>query len=263
MTRYSIGEVAKLLGLTTQALRFYEQEGVITPYKSATGIRYYTVEQIVMLLSFKKYRQAEFSVQQIAVHFQNDDLASFYSQLGKKVDELLVRGEEMLRRAQAVHRLASLVDRARRPDGQLREVMRPALYLLNPPLHELKRATPRQSDALSACINAMPDVAIALSRRSVLNDAPRFFLAATADAAERWRLPLDDARLIPGARCVETIMRFPGAPLEEDPLTGVFERMRSMGYTPEPDGEVLSMHVASETLEGAVYLYALVYVPIV
>ena len=28
MKEYKIGEVAKLLGLTTQALRFYEQEGM-------------------------------------------------------------------------------------------------------------------------------------------------------------------------------------------------------------------------------------------
>ena len=30
MTDYKIGEVARLLGLTTQALRFYEQEGVVS-----------------------------------------------------------------------------------------------------------------------------------------------------------------------------------------------------------------------------------------
>lgn len=69
MTDYKIGEVARLLGLTTQALRFYEQEGVVTPKKSENGTRYYDEDQLILLLSFKKYRQADFSVQDIVTHF--------------------------------------------------------------------------------------------------------------------------------------------------------------------------------------------------
>ena len=76
MTDYKIGEVARLLGLTTQALRFYEQEGVVTPKKSENGTRYYDEDQLILLLSFKKYRQADFSVQDIVTHFfKEDDLS--------------------------------------------------------------------------------------------------------------------------------------------------------------------------------------------
>ena len=49
MTDYKIGEVARLLGLTTQALRFYEQEGVVTPKKSENGTRYYDEDQLILL----------------------------------------------------------------------------------------------------------------------------------------------------------------------------------------------------------------------
>ena len=75
MTFYKIGEVARLLGLTTQALRFYEQEGVVTPKKSENGTRYYDEDQLILLLSFKKYRQADFSVQDIVTHFKDDHLS--------------------------------------------------------------------------------------------------------------------------------------------------------------------------------------------
>ena len=68
--------LARLLGLTTQALRFYEQEGVVTPKKSENGTRYYDEDQLILLLSFKKYRQADFSVQDIVTHFfKEDDLS--------------------------------------------------------------------------------------------------------------------------------------------------------------------------------------------
>ena len=81
MTFYKIGEVARLLGLTTQALRFYEQEGVVTPKKSENGTRYYDEDQLIRLLSFKKYRQADFSVQDIVTHFKDDHLSGLRKQI--------------------------------------------------------------------------------------------------------------------------------------------------------------------------------------
>ena len=90
MTDYKIGEVARLLGLTTQALRFYEQEGVVTPKKSENGTRYYDEDQLILLLSFKKYRQADFSVQDIVTHFfKEDDLSGLRGQTLARRDMLL------------------------------------------------------------------------------------------------------------------------------------------------------------------------------
>lgn len=97
MTRYKIGDVARLLGLTTQALRFYEQEGVIHPLRSENGTRYYTVDQMVLLLSFKKYRQADFSVQDIVTHFTNDDMASLSARLEKRRQALVEQSRHLLR----------------------------------------------------------------------------------------------------------------------------------------------------------------------
>ena len=99
MTDYKIGEVARLLGLTTQALRFYEQEGVVTPKKSENGTRYYDEDQLILLLSFKKYRQADFSVQDIVTHFfKEDDLSGLRGQTLARRDMLLEQSA-LLRRA--------------------------------------------------------------------------------------------------------------------------------------------------------------------
>lgn len=44
---YTIGETAKLLGVTTQTLRHYEKIGILQPRKidSHTGYRYYSFDQ--------------------------------------------------------------------------------------------------------------------------------------------------------------------------------------------------------------------------
>lgn len=42
--KYRISDVAKLLGITTEAIRYYEDQGIITPTKSEkSGYRYYCV----------------------------------------------------------------------------------------------------------------------------------------------------------------------------------------------------------------------------
>ena len=102
MTFYKIGEVARLLGLTTQALRFYEQEGVVTPKKSENGTRYYDEDQLILLLSFKKYRQADFSVQDIVTHFKDDHLSGLREQILAQREALLKQSELLRRRADAL-----------------------------------------------------------------------------------------------------------------------------------------------------------------
>lgn len=54
--KYSVGEVANLLGVTSNALRFYEKEGIINPEKDEHGRRYYDQQDLTRLLSSKKYR---------------------------------------------------------------------------------------------------------------------------------------------------------------------------------------------------------------
>ena len=88
MRRYKIGEMAKLLGLTTQALRFYEQEGIVTPYKSENGTRYFTEPDIVRLMAFKRFRLMNFTVQDVAdmVEFILSEKASFITGQSITVD---------------------------------------------------------------------------------------------------------------------------------------------------------------------------------
>ncbi|MBW1605085.1 MerR family transcriptional regulator [Lactobacillus sp. Sy-1] len=46
MQKYSIGEFASLVGLTTYTLRYYEKEGLIIPSRDGNDRRYYTDQDI-------------------------------------------------------------------------------------------------------------------------------------------------------------------------------------------------------------------------
>lgn len=44
--QYKIGEFAKLVGLSSFTLRYYEKEGLIKPHRNSAGLRYYTEHDI-------------------------------------------------------------------------------------------------------------------------------------------------------------------------------------------------------------------------
>lgn len=46
---YSISQMAQRLGIEPHTLRFYEKEGIITPQRTASGIRSYTDENAAQL----------------------------------------------------------------------------------------------------------------------------------------------------------------------------------------------------------------------
>lgn len=152
MTFYKIGEVARLLGLTTQALRFYEQEGVVTPKKSENGTRYYDEDQLILLLSFKKYRQADFSVQDIVTHFKDDHLSGLREQILAQREALLKQSELLRRRADALDAFEKRLAYAQAHLDEPAICDRPPLRLLRPSLSELSAADMESRRSLDAFI---------------------------------------------------------------------------------------------------------------
>lgn len=51
---YSIGTVARMLGISVQTLRHYEREGLIAPYKSNTNHRWYSKADVDRLECIRK-----------------------------------------------------------------------------------------------------------------------------------------------------------------------------------------------------------------
>ena len=80
--RYSIGDVSRVLGMTTSALHFYEKEGIINTPKQESGRRYYQQADINRLISAKKYRAMDVSVREIAQQFGHDGMTG--SQVDRK-----------------------------------------------------------------------------------------------------------------------------------------------------------------------------------
>ncbi|MGL4737582.1 MAG: MerR family transcriptional regulator [Cellulosilyticaceae bacterium] len=94
--QYSIKEVANLLGINTNKIRFYEKKGLISPTRGAENdYRYFTDEEIIKLHTILLYRALGLSVRDIAQLLQHTTkenyLGNFYSQwkvVNDKIHEL-------------------------------------------------------------------------------------------------------------------------------------------------------------------------------
>lgn len=113
--RYSIGDVSRVLGMTTSALHFYEKEGIIDTPKVESGWRYYQEADVNRLISAKKYRAMGVPVREIARQFSADGMtgrqvlarmkekrdeaalaARQYAALARDIEELITHAEEGL-----------------------------------------------------------------------------------------------------------------------------------------------------------------------
>lgn len=64
--RWTIGEVAKLFDVSTDTLRYYEKTGILSSKKNSdNGYRYYSYDEIVVLMDILFFRSMELSVKDI------------------------------------------------------------------------------------------------------------------------------------------------------------------------------------------------------
>ncbi len=87
--KYSIGDVARVLGLTPGALHFFEREGLISPGKESNGRRYYTTADVFRLMSYKKYRAMGVPMKEITQQFSDagDPLEAIAARLAQQREE--------------------------------------------------------------------------------------------------------------------------------------------------------------------------------
>ena len=100
-TLYKIGMFAAMNHVTVKTLRFYEEQGLLTPalIHPETGYRYYTLAQMAVLHQITALKQAGFTLEEIArIHSGADEEAV----LLKKKTELLTKIADLTRQIAVV-----------------------------------------------------------------------------------------------------------------------------------------------------------------
>lgn len=104
--KYSIKDLAEIMGCTKSAIRYFEKENLIHVEKGENGYRHYNIIDVFRLLSYTKYRSMEIPIKTIVKQFggsENDrkliqqreedyknkafEKASYYQKLGESIQE--------------------------------------------------------------------------------------------------------------------------------------------------------------------------------
>ncbi|MBR4551743.1 MAG: MerR family transcriptional regulator [Oscillospiraceae bacterium] len=88
---YSIGETAKLLGVSTQTLRYYDREGILRPetINEETGYRYYSYMQFHKIDRIKYLQSLGLSLEEIGAIIQDGTIRLLMPALSARKEALL------------------------------------------------------------------------------------------------------------------------------------------------------------------------------
>lgn len=258
--KFKIGEVSKLLGVSTQAIRAYEDAGILTPSRSEYGTRYFDVWQVIRLLSFKKYRAMELPIAQVVDHFHDDTLAQFDQTLCVHADSLRERAAALLRQADAVDRHRAVIAGA--PYDFL-PCDSPAQYRLDDIIDLLHEH--RHLDTLENWLAALPVMAISpMFRADALDAEPTWGLSIEEGDAPAWGVRLDMPGVVhlPSTRCVRIGVQLASPRSFSRAFAPALRRLNQSGYALDPIQPIWGRQIASETVANQVTLHYLFYFPI-
>ena len=216
MMKYKIGDVARILGISTDLLRYYEKKGVVKPEKNAhNDYRYYDAWDINFLVDCLWFKNYGFSIEQIAdmVRIPGAD----------RLEELFLRKEEELRAT--IHRCQLLLQRSEEHRADLRKAEEqlgvcdvaesPALLrYLNRTGGEYQRGADEEAMA-RRWLSVMPFnrrcFVVGGDVRTSSRHQCRWGFSLRQDYAEQLGFEAEDGvECVPAQRCVRTVFKSSG-----------------------------------------------------
>ena len=88
--RYKIGDISSLLGIPAQTLRFYEEKGIIKPYRDEhDGYRYFDAWDVNYLMDTLYLRSLEFPLAEVEQLLNEDSLPDVCGKFMRQENEIL------------------------------------------------------------------------------------------------------------------------------------------------------------------------------
>lgn len=96
---YQIGEISKLCNIPIKTLRYYDEINLLKPKKidEFSSYRYYSNDQLVLILAIKQFKEAGFSLKEIKQLLGREDLEYNQRKIEEKYKEIDDKINDLLR----------------------------------------------------------------------------------------------------------------------------------------------------------------------
>ena len=130
--KYKIGTVAKLLGVSPEALRLYERNGILKSSKkdAENGYRYYSRLDITALMRARAYHQYGFSMRETEALINSDDVTYVHQEYNSRAEALEAEILQKTRILDYLRRMSGLLDLLPSELWTIRRETSPGLYRL-------------------------------------------------------------------------------------------------------------------------------------
>lgn len=111
---YKIGEISKIYGIGRDSLMYYEEIGILNPYRDTNGYRLYSISDIWRLNLIKELRSLNFPMKKIKEYLSNRSIESTNQMLNEEIElidnkilELLSHKEDIKQRLKSIEETIS------------------------------------------------------------------------------------------------------------------------------------------------------------
>ena len=130
--KYSIGKMSKLLGISSEALRYYESKEIIKPIRDAeTGYRYYNAWDLHMLFYARHYQSYGLSLEEVADMLRKMDLLDINTQLMEHEQTIENEILYQINLLNSIRQSRRMIREAKESIGVYSLRQRPGLYRMN------------------------------------------------------------------------------------------------------------------------------------
>lgn len=264
---YNIGTIAKLLGVSSEALRYYEAKNVVCPRRdSESGYRYYNLWDMHMLLRAKHYKSYGYSLDEIKNLFKDDDIKDVAESLSDRESEIEKEIIYQMNLLNRIRQSQAMIRDAADSVGRFRIEKRPGIYRINTQEDYILQQSASSMKLIEEWTKYTPFIysSAAFSKKKIDEDAPgfEFGIGINEEYASYLNIEKNDlVKYYPPCMCVHTcIPSTSDVYLTKECLKDAFEYLKRNGM--QVKGDIVTQVACMTKPEDTYHNWHIVWIPV-
>ncbi len=264
--KYSISDAAKTLGLSSEMLRYYERQGILTPERAGNGYRYFSSKDIGLLIGARRLQGMGYTVEEVEFLLNTASLEQVQEMLEKAEEKIIkeIRWQQLV--MSSIKKQHGYFERLKSPGDKYTLRTSSPIYRLDFQHNTLVLLEENKISNLDRWVSLLPVVEI----------SPEFTLDAIYNGLDQcnWGLMISEALaeefgltgtpgavLIPAQQCLTTIISSEGpGHIMASMISDVVGYAESIGMT--VSGKAWGYTIGSFTQDKVDSRYHEIYIPV-